>query len=168
MSHPIRVWTCAAVDPVYASGGWASLRQVGGELTAFAGGDRRTSVSRMALAGLAAALKGLPRIGKAAPAAIEIHTPSPELARLPHRLATLRTAGGPDAPSEDLDLWAEIAAAAAGRTLSIARAIVEPRTPMAFVGAWADFARDKAKTDGAFTAPIPKSNLAKVLGLELT
>ena len=39
------------------------------------------------------------------------------------------------------------------------------RPPATFVAAWADMASEKAKTGGAFTAAIPKTNLAKVKGL---
>jgi hypothetical protein len=36
-----------------------------------------------------------------------------------------------------------------------------PGGTTAFTAAWAEFARDRAKDRGAFSAPIPKSNLAK-------
>jgi hypothetical protein len=41
------------------------------------------------------------------------------------------------------------------------RAEPAPGTPTAFAAAWADLARDRAKDKGAFTAAIPKPNLAK-------
>jgi hypothetical protein len=37
----------------------------------------------------------------------------------------------------------------------------DAETPTPFAAAWAEFARDRAKDKGAFTAAIPKQNLAK-------
>jgi hypothetical protein len=37
-----------------------------------------------------------------------------------------------------------------------------PQTPAAFLVAWAEVGRDKAKGAGRFSAAIPKSNLAKL------
>jgi hypothetical protein len=132
-----------------------------------AGGERQTTPARMALAGLAAALRGLSPVAKGAPPTdVIIETTSPDLARHAAFLATLG-AGLPDAgPEADLDLWAQIATAAAGRRLSVTPVKPDRGTPAAFTDAWAELARDKAKASGAFSAAIPKSNLAKIPGLE--
>jgi hypothetical protein len=45
--------------------------------------------------------------------------------------------------------------------VSFVAAKPEPRSPTAFAAAWAELARDKAKMTGAFSAPIPRTNLAK-------
>jgi hypothetical protein len=94
---------------------------------------------------------------------IKVRTSSPYLRKLTALLAA--QALPDDAASTDLDLWAQLLTAAKGRTIEIAAAKPEPRTPLAFVAAWAELARDKAKATGAFTASIPKTNLAKVQGL---
>ena len=41
----------------------------------------------------------------------------------------------------------------------------DARTPAGFAAAWAELARDKAKTKGTFKNPIPRPNLTKVRGL---
>jgi hypothetical protein len=156
MTAPIRIWTCAAFHPAYLCGGWSFVRAGAGA----AGGERRTTVSRMALAGLAAALRDLP-----AGADAEIRTTSPELASFAPVLASLGQNTPTAPPEEDLDLWARIITAATGRRLTLSLTPLEPGGPAAFAAAWADLARDKAKTAGPFTAAIPKANLAKVAGL---
>jgi hypothetical protein len=161
MNSPVRIWTCAAFHEAYLCGGWASLRVGGGQTTGAAGGERRTTASRTALAGLAAGLRDLP------PGLdIEIRTTSPELARCAGVLATLgQAAQTATPPEEDLDLWARIITAAAGRRLTLMPVPEAPDGPTAFAAAWANLARDKAKTSGPFTAAIPKANLLKVAGL---
>jgi len=160
MTGTIRIWTCAAFNPAYLCGGWASVRGGGGQITGAAGGERRTTASRMALAGLAAGLRDLPPAGE-----IEVRTTSLELAVFADLLASggqrIQTA----TPDEDLDLWARIITASAGRRLTLILAPLEPGGPSAFTTAWAELARDKAKTSGPFTAAIPRANLAKVSGL---
>jgi hypothetical protein len=42
----------------------------------------------------------------------------------------------------------------------VARVAASPGSPTAFAAGWAALARDKAR-DGAFSAAIPKRNLAK-------
>jgi len=160
MSGPIKIWISAAYAPVYRCGGWASVRVDQNERSGLAGGERNISATRLALTGLAAALRDLPP-----GAVIEIQTDSAELAAFAGLLASL---GGPAqaaAPEGDLDLWARILAASAGRRLALSAAPVAPRTPLAFAAAWADLSRDKAKATGSFSAAIPKPNLAKVQGL---
>ena len=62
---------------------------------------------------------------------------------------------------ENLELWAQATTALRHVRLVTRRAELAPGSPTAFVAAWADFARDRAKDKGAFKSPIPKSNLAK-------
>ena len=161
MTSPILIWTCAAYHPVYRCGGWASVRVGQGPVFGVAGGERNTTASRAALAGLAAGLRDLPLAG-----AISILTTSPELAGFADFIASLGAPTQVAAPEEDLDLWAQVATGARGRRLSLVRTPLDPGAPIAFTAAWADLARDKAKASGAFTAAIPKPNLAKIPGLE--
>jgi hypothetical protein len=166
MYSPIQIWTCAAFHPAYLCGGWASVRVGPGQVMGVAGGDRCTTASRVALTGLAAALRDLPpgdERGVKNP--VDIRTTSPELAAFAEVLAHLGSPGPTAPPDDDLDLWAQIFTASAGRPLKLIVIPLEPDTPAAFATAWADLARDKAKASGPFTAAIPKSNLAKVPGL---
>ena len=124
-----------------------------------AGGERYSTASRIALAGLAAGLRGLP-----AAEPLEVRTDSAELIGFAGLLASLgRPADVP--PEDDLDLWAQIISLAAGRRIGLIRAPRDPATPTGFAAAWAELARDKAKATGPFTAAIPRANLAKVPGL---
>lgn len=166
MSSPIQIWTCSAFLPAYGCGGWASVRNSQGQLTGAAGGERHTTPRRLALAGLAAALRGLPPSGDpAANGPVDIRTTSPDLALFADVLASLGKPAQGVLPDEDLDLWAQILAASAGRRLTLTRTPLQPDTPIAFTTAWAELARDKTKAGGPFTAVIPKANLAKVPGL---
>jgi hypothetical protein len=160
MSGPIKIWLSAAYLPVFRCGGWASVRVQQGDRSGLAGGDRNTTAGRTALAGLAAALRGLPAGG-----VVEVATSSAELAGFADVIASLGTPAQAAAPADDLDLWAQILTASAGRRLSLVYALAERGAPTAFTTAWAELARDKAKATGAFTAAIPKPNLAKVEGL---
>jgi ribonuclease HI len=160
MSDPapqVRIWIAASHHPSFLCGGWAYVRQAGGAPSGWAGGERQTTAERTELAGLAAALAELP-----AGAAVEVATPS---ARLAGAARWLAGAAGADAPQADLDLWARIVAAAKGRSVRIVRAQAAAKTPGAFCAAWAELARDKAKMTGAFSAAIPRPNLAKVEGV---
>jgi hypothetical protein len=160
MNGPTKIWLSAAFSPVYRCGGWASVRLSDGQRRGLAGGERNTTASRLALAGLAAALPDL------APATgVEIQTDSAELAPFAALLASLGTPAQATAPEEDLDLWARILTASNGRRLSLSIAAAAPKTPLAFTAAWADLSRDRAKATGAFSAAIPKPNLAKAQGL---
>ena len=150
----MRIWIAAAHDPAHRNGGWAFVR-ADGEVTGWAGGERRTTRARMALSGLAAALKDLPAgVGPAVvaprPDALVLHT----LVKPPTEPIT-----------EDLDLRAQLAKALTGRPWTLAIADPKAATPLAFAAAWADLASDKAKMGGAFASAIPKTNLAKVAGL---
>jgi hypothetical protein len=158
MNGVIKIWLSAAFSPVYRCGGWASVRVDQGQRSGLAGGERNTTAERIALAGLVAALRDLP-----SGAVVEIQTTSPDLAAFSGVIASLGSQTQP--PTEDLDLWAQIIAASAGRRLTLVHAQAAPGTPLTFAAAWAELSRDKAKATGAFSAAIPKPNLAKVPGL---
>jgi hypothetical protein len=156
---PIRIWTRAAHHPAFKCGGWAYVRVDGAERSGQAGGERNTRAERMALAGLAAALKDLPK--SAAP--IRVDLGSGELVRLARRIVGGPALGPDEAPTEDLDLWAQLATALKDRTASFELGDASFKGgPAPFAQAWADLASDKAKAGGAFTAAIPKPNLAKI------
>ena len=150
----MKLWIAASHDAVYRNGGWAFVR-AGAEVSGWAGGDRRTTRARMALAGLAAVLKDLPpgvapAVVAARPDALVLHT----LAKPPA-----------DPPMEDLDLRAQLAKLLEGRPWTLAIGDPKAATPLAFATAWSDLASDKAKMTGPFANAIPKTNLAKVAGL---
>jgi len=153
----IRLWIETTHHPAFRYGGWAYARESGGAVTGMAGGERNITAGRLDLAGLVAALAGLPT-----GAAVAVRSSSPSL------LAALRTAlgppaaGSPDAPSEDLDLWAPLMTALRGRAVTVQAAPRAAQTPAAFLAAWAEVGQDKAKAAGRFSAAIPKSNLAKL------
>ncbi|WP_309642895.1 hypothetical protein [Phenylobacterium sp.] len=152
----IRLWTLSSHHPAFRVGGWAHVRSTAEGLAGVAGGARNITPERTALAGFAAALKDLP------PGPLAVHTDSPILLG-PVRAVILREAAEP--PESDLDLWAQIQTALAGRAATFVRVTISPNTPQAFAAAWAELARDKAKAGGPFSSPIPKPNLAKVQGL---
>jgi hypothetical protein len=163
----VRLWTCAVHDPVFRFGGWACVWRAGGQPGGLAGGERNTTPGRMALAGLAAGLGALGRAGAGTPAAaIRIETNSAELLVFAPVLAGLGAPGGaapsgPGAPDQDLDLWAGIIAGARGRALTLTRDLGGPDTLIAFTTAWAQFGMERARARGAFSAPIPRTNLAR-------
>ena len=150
----ISLWAASTFHPGFRCGGWASVRSVGGVASGYAGGERGTTATRIALAGLVAALRDLP-----AGMAVAVHTTGSELNILPDILA------GRLQPETDLDLWAGIAAAAKKGPITLVRATPTKDSPTTFAAAWADLAMDKAKMGGAFSAAIPKGNLSKVAGL---
>jgi ribonuclease HI len=153
MAAPIRLWIETTHHAAFRYGGWAYAREVGGAVTGMAGGERNITTGRLELAGLVAALNGLP-VG----AAVAVRTASPGL------IAALRTVLSPpeEAPTEDLDLWAQLMTACKGRAVTVQAAPRAPQTPAAFLAAWAEVGQDKAKVAGRFSAAIPKSNLAKL------
>ena len=59
-------------------------------------------------------------------------------------------------------LWAQLATALKGRTVTLGTSEPSVGSPAAFAQAWADLARDKAKAAGPFASAIPKPNLAKL------
>ena len=150
----MRIWIAASHNAVHRNGGWAFVR-TGVELVGMAGGERRTTRARAALIGFAAALKGTAAgetlaVVASRPDALVLHT----LLKSPK-----------EPPTEDLDLRASLAKALEGRTWTLAVGDPDAPTPFNFAVAWADMASEKAKMGGAFSAAIPKTNLAKVRGL---
>jgi hypothetical protein len=154
----VNVWTAAAYNAAFRCGGWAYVREGAPELAGAAGGDRNTTLEQMAFAGLAAALKTLPK----AEAPVDVHTPHTELVGLSSHLKT-RTMPK-DLSAEVLGAWQTIVLLAASRPIQIVYGPPLVKTPIAFVLAWADLARDKAKASGHFISAIPKPNLAKMPG----
>lgn len=154
MHAPVRIWLEIAHHPAFRVGGWAFVRRKAGEVGGTAGGERRTDPERTALAAIAAALRDL-----APGASVELHTSSSQLLAIPARISAAEA--GEDPPGENLDLWAQVATALRGPDVRISRAELAPHSGSAFAAAWAEFARDRAKDKGAFTSPIPRSNLAK-------
>jgi hypothetical protein len=150
----VRIWIAASHDPAHRNGGWAFVR-AGGEPVGRAGGERRTTRTRMTLAGFLSSLKDAP-----AAAPLAVVAPRPDAVVL-HAL--LKPPAEP--PADDLDLRAALAKALEGRTWSLAVGDPAAATPTVFVLAWADMASEKAKAGGAFEHAIPKPNLAKAKGL---
>jgi ribonuclease HI len=153
MAAPIRLWIETTHHAAFRYGGWAYAREVSGAVTGMAGGERNITAGRLELAGLVAALNGL-SLG----AAVAVKSASPGV------VAALRTVLSPpeDAPTEDMDLWAQLITAAKGRAVTLQAATRASQTPAAFLAAWAEVGQDKAKAAGRFSAAIPKSNLAKL------
>ncbi|ODT84766.1 ribonuclease H [Phenylobacterium sp. SCN 70-31] len=149
-----RLWIAAAHDPAHRNGGWAFVR-AGVEVVGRAGGDRRTTRPRMALAGFLAALQDLP-----AGETLAVAAPRPDALVL-HAL--LKPPADP--PTDDADLRTALARMLAGRAWTLAIGDPAGPTPAAFAAAWADLASEKAKAGGAFVHAIPRPNLAKVQGL---
>lgn len=157
MSNPIRIWARSNHHAAFRCGGWAWVR-ADAEPIGQAGGERNTTAARMALAALAAALKEAPQ------GPITLDLADATLARAVRRLAQGPAFTAQDAPTEDLDLWAALTTALAGRAVTFVPAVAEPfkGSPAAFAQAWAELARDKAKAAGPFAAAIPRANLAKL------
>jgi hypothetical protein len=154
----VNIWTAAAHHAAFRCGGWAYVREGAPELAGAAGGDRNATLAQMAFAGLAAALKTLPK----AATPVKIHTPHTELVGLSQHL---KAGSSPqDLSSEVQGSWATILQLAAARPIQLVYSPPLAKTPIAFVLAWADLARDKAKASGHFISPIPKPNLANMPG----
>ena len=152
MSDNIRIWVEIDHQSVHRAGGWAYVLAEGGARNGAAGGERSAGPERIALAGVVAALKAAP------PGAdLIVRSASPAVLALPKRLA----AADREPPSSDLDLWAPLTQAMAARQVRFDPDTTAPRTPAAFAAAWAELARDKAKTK-PFGAVIPKANLLKL------
>jgi len=150
----IRIWIAASHDAAHLNGGWAFVR-AGAEVYGAAGGDRRTTRVRTALSGFAASLKDVPT-----GASLSVVAPRPD-AMVLHQL--LKPPAEP--PTGDVDLRAVLQAVLKGRTWTLAVGDPDALTPFNFAAAWADMASEKAKMGGAFTAAIPRTNLAKAKGL---
>ena len=147
---PIRIWLEIDHQAAFRAGGWAYVLAEGSALSGAAGGDRAPSAERIVLAGLIEALKGAP-----AGSSVQVRSASAAATAIFRRLADAA-----NAPDSDLELWAELTTALKTRSVRFAAAPAQPRTPGAFAAAWAELARDKAKTR-PFRAAIPKVNLAK-------
>jgi ribonuclease HI len=156
-----QIWIQTSFHPAFKCGGWAYVRRQGAEASGQAGGARYTTPQRMALTALVAALKGLP------PGPVAIQMDDGAVARTAALIAAGRPPQGDAAPTEDLDLWAQLTAALAGRKPAFAIARPSKASPTGFAAAWAELARDKANAQGAFASAIPRPNLAKVPGLLL-
>jgi hypothetical protein len=150
----VRIWIAASHDAAHLNGGWAFVR-AGVEVYGVAGGDRRTTRARTALRGFIASLKDVPP-----GASLSVVAPRPD-AMVLHQL--LKPPAEP--PTTDLDLRSALTLALSGRAWTLAVGDPEAPTPFNFAVAWADMASEKAKMGGAFTAAIPKTNLAKAKGL---
>lgn len=154
MPRPIRIWLEISHHPAFRVGGWAWVRADGDSLTGNAGGDWRIDAERIALAGLLAAL------AKATgPAPVQLHTASDLVAVIPARIAGAQA--GRDPPDANLDLWAQASKVLGGAPVTIVRTSNAAGGPSRFAGAWAELARDKSKSKGAFASPIPKVNLTR-------
>jgi len=155
MPATIRIWLELAHHAAFRVGGWAFVRvDAAGQVSGTAAGERRLDPGRAALLALRAALQGLP---PGVPA--ELSTASAAVLAIPRRLAAAEA--GQDPPGEDLDLWAQAATALRSGQVALRRAEPAPGSPAVFAAAWAELARDRAKDKGAFSAAIPKPNLAK-------
>jgi hypothetical protein len=147
---PIRIWLEIDHQAAFRAGGWAYVLAEGTALSGAAGGDRAATAEQSGLAVLIEAVKGAP-----AGSSVEVRSASAAVLAIFRRLAD---AG--HAPDADLDLWAQLSTTLKVRSVRFAPAAAAPRTPGAFAAAWAELARDKAKTR-PFRAAIPKVNLAK-------
>lgn len=154
-----RIWIQTSYHAAFKCGGWAYVRAVGRDVAGHAGGDRYTTPVRMTLTALLAGLKDLAK----GPIAVQLDNGG--VARTAALIAAGRAPQGDEAPSEDLDLWAQLNAALAGRSVSFAIAGPAKTSPTGFAAAWAELARDKANAQGGFVSAIPKPNLTKVAGL---
>ncbi|MBA4013658.1 MAG: ribonuclease H [Phenylobacterium sp.] len=155
------IWIQTSYHDAFKCGGWAYVRSHDKAASGQAGGERYTSPERMALAALLAALKDLPK------GAVSIQIDNAAVARTAALIAAGRPPEGDKAPTENLDLWAALTAALAGRQPAFAIAAASKASPTGFAAAWAELARDKANAQGAFVSAIPRPNLAKVAGLPL-
>ena len=150
----IRIWLEVAHHAGFRIGGWASVRLDAGVVSGSAGGERGMDLERTSLTAFSAALAGV-----AQGAQVELLTSSPSVLAIPGRVAAAE--GGENPPTENLDRWAQATTALRRVRLVMRRCEPTPGAPTAFTTAWADLARDRAKDRGAFTAAIPKPNLAK-------
>jgi hypothetical protein len=142
----IDIWVHATTAPV-GYGGWCFVVRDGDRWTGAAGGATRTDAEAMVLSGLAAALEH----AAGAPAGdLLIHLVDPRVLEAGETHPALR-----GAIAQALARWPGAPKAIGLRTHNKADALIK------FLAAWADFARDKAKTRGAFSSPIPRLNIAK-------
>src|SRR5690349_12523802 len=125
-----RIWIQTSHHTAFKCGGWAYVRAAGREVAGQAGGDRYTTPDRMALTALLAGLKDSKQ-----PVAVQMDNGA--VARTAALIAAGRAPQGDEAPAEDLDLWAQLTAALAGRTASFAIAGPAKTSPTGFAAAWA-------------------------------
>lgn len=152
MNSPTTLWLELSHHAAFRVGGWAFVRRdPDGTITGHAGGERRITAERTALAALIAALKDV-----GGPA--QVRTGSAMIAAIPKRLAAAQA--GEDPPGEDLDLWAQVMTALSAASIDFAKPAPGDRTS-GFAVAWAELGRDRAKDKGAFASAIPRPNLAK-------
>jgi ribonuclease HI len=152
MDSPTALWLELSHHAAFRIGGWAYVRRdPDGALAGHAGGERRTTSERSALTALIAALKDARR-------PVLVRTGSPLIVAIPARIAAAQI--GEDAPSDDLDLWAQVMTALATTPVDIVKATPGDRTS-GFAAAWAELGRDRAKDKGPFTSAIPRPNLTK-------
>lgn len=156
MTTPHRLFVETTYHQAFRYGGWGVVWDVAGVVTGQAGGERNTTAARIDLMALIGALQGLP------PGPVAIHSASPGVLKAAGLLAKPPAPGSDDAPTEDLDLWAQAIKAVQGRALTVKPVASGPNTPAAFLRAWAEAGQDKAKGKGRFSAAIPKPNLAKL------
>jgi ribonuclease HI len=135
-------------------GGWSYVVLGAEAARGMAGGATRTDLERMELEGVAAALEGLSDASRSG--GLTLHLASPLL------IAALAS---PVADQTNPALRARIAKALAGwpgkPAIIDARRAPNAKAWADFLGSWAEFARDKAKLRGGFSAAIPKLNIAK-------
>lgn len=160
----LRLWIEIDHQAPYRTGGWAWLRHDGAAVTGAAGGGRDVDARAFSLCALEAALADLPE-----GAAVALHLSDTGLIDAVRTMSARRAAGWVNATG-DLDpqakTWEMVAKTLTGRALSLVRTQpADPRTPAGFAAAWAELARDKAKTKGTFKNAIPRPNLAKIRGL---
>ena len=154
MPAPVRIWLEVAHHGAFRIGGWAVVRLNAGAVSGTAGGERLIDPERNALTAISAAISSLPP-----GTSVEIHSSSPLVLAVPGRIAAAEMGENP--PTENLDLWAGAATALARLDAVLRPAQLAAGGPTAFAAAWAEFAQGRAKQRGAFSAPIPKVNLAK-------
>lgn len=157
MTAPLRLFVETTHHPAHRYGGWGVVRALDAALSGFAGGERNTTAERVDLMALIAAFDGL-----AGGAAVTVQSASPGVIAAARILAAPPAPGSDQAPSENLDLWAQALKAVQGRALTVRPAVRAKDTPAAFCFAWAEVGQDKAKMKGRFSAAIPKSNLANL------
>jgi ribonuclease HI len=154
MPSSVRIWLEVAHHASFRIGGWAFLRVNAGEMRGTAGGARRVDSEQAVLMAIAAALADAPQ-----GADVELQTSSSAVLAIAGGVTAAD--GAQSAPGEDGDLWVRASSALRRVRLVTRRTEPTPGGPAAFAAAWAEFARDRAKDRGDFTAVIPKSNLAK-------
>lgn len=156
----VTVWIACLCRPDPGYGGWAWVRRIDGETGAAAikgaaGGERRTMGAIMSLTALTEALDGLSDLS--ADTAVTLRFLDADLA------GQLVASDGAYATAEP-DAWAAARAAVAKRPVLELVPAAPTDGASGFLGAWAEFGLDTAKSRGSFKAAIPKPNLMKFPG----